>query len=80
MSDLAALTEETHKFESRYLDGLVGPYPERADVYRERSPIEHVDGLSCPIIFFQGLEDRVVPPNQAEKMVDAFVGALSFVT
>ena len=71
VSDLAALAEETHKFESRYLDGLVGPYPERRDIYQERSPVFNVDELSCPIIFFQGLEDKVVPPNQAEMMVGA---------
>jgi dipeptidyl aminopeptidase/acylaminoacyl peptidase len=71
VSDLAALVRDTHKFESRYLDRLVAPYPEGADVYRERSPINFTDGLSCPVIFFQGLEDKVVPPNQAEMMVDA---------
>ena len=71
ISDLGALAKETHKFESRYLDRLVGPWPEAGDVYRARSPIHHVDRLSCPIIFFQGLEDRVVPPNQAELMVEA---------
>jgi dipeptidyl aminopeptidase/acylaminoacyl peptidase len=71
VSDLEALAKETHKFESRYLDRLVGPWPEAAEVYRARSPIHHVDRLSCPIIFFQGLEDRVVPPNQAELMVEA---------
>jgi dipeptidyl aminopeptidase/acylaminoacyl peptidase len=71
VSDLGALAIDTHKFESRYLDGLVGPYPERKDLYDARSPIHHVDGLSCPVIFFQGLEDRIVPPNQAETMVDA---------
>ena len=71
VSDLEALATETHKFESRYLDSLVGPYPERRDRYLERSPIHHTDRLSCPIILLQGLEDRVVPPNQAEMMVSA---------
>ncbi len=71
VSDLEALAKETHKFESRYLDQMVGPYPQRQDLYRARSPIHFVDRLSCPIIFFQGLEDRVVPPNQAEMMVEA---------
>jgi dipeptidyl aminopeptidase/acylaminoacyl peptidase len=71
IGDLAALALETHKFESRYLDRLVGPWPEARELYRARSPIHHVGRLSCPIIFFQGLEDRVVPPNQAEMMVDA---------
>jgi dipeptidyl aminopeptidase/acylaminoacyl peptidase len=71
VSDLGALVRDTHKFESRYLDGLVAPYPAREDVYRERSPINFTDHLSCPVIFFQGLEDKVVPPNQAEMMVEA---------
>ena len=71
VSDAAALAEDTHKFESRYLDSLIGPYPERAELYEQRSPIHAVDRLSCPIIFLQGLEDRIVPPNQAERMVDA---------
>jgi dipeptidyl aminopeptidase/acylaminoacyl peptidase len=71
VSDAEALTAETHKFESRYLDRLFGPYPERRDIYFERSPINFTDQLSCPVIFFQGLEDRVVPPNQAELMVAA---------
>ncbi|HIM62780.1 MAG TPA: S9 family peptidase [Dehalococcoidia bacterium] len=71
VSDLEALAKETHKFEARYLDGLVGPYPERRDLYRERSPINHTEGLSCPLILFQGLEDQIVPPKQAEMMFDA---------
>ena len=71
VSDLEALATETHKFESRYLDSMIGPYPERRDLYTERSPIHHTDQLSCPIILLQGLEDRVVLPNQAEMMVDA---------
>lgn len=71
VSDLEALATDTHKFESRYLDGLIGAYPERKDLYIARSPIHFTERLSCPVIFFQGLEDRVVPPNQAEMMVDA---------
>jgi dipeptidyl aminopeptidase/acylaminoacyl peptidase len=71
VSDLEALTEDTHKFESRYLDSLIGPYPEMRDLYRERSPIHFTDRLSCPMILFQGLEDKVVPPNQAVMMFDA---------
>ncbi len=71
ISDLEALAEETHKFESRYLDSMIGPYPGRRDLYVERSPIHHTDLLSCPIILFQGTEDRVVPAKQAEMMVDA---------
>jgi dipeptidyl aminopeptidase/acylaminoacyl peptidase len=71
VSDLEALALETHKFESRYLDSMVGPYPEQRDRYFERSPIHFTERLASPIIFFQGLEDKVVPPNQAEKMVAA---------
>jgi len=71
VSDLEALAKETHKFESRYLDRLVGPYPQARELYRARSPIHHVDRLSCPIIFFQGRDDTIVPPNQAEMMVEA---------
>jgi dipeptidyl aminopeptidase/acylaminoacyl peptidase len=71
VSDLEALAKETHKFESRYLDRLIGPYPAALELYQARSPIHHVDRLACPMIFFQGLEDVIVPPNQAEAMVDA---------
>jgi dipeptidyl aminopeptidase/acylaminoacyl peptidase len=71
VSDLAVLTRDTHKFESRYLNSLVGPYPERVERYRERSPIAHVERLSAPVIFFQGDEDLVVPPIQTEVMVEA---------
>jgi len=71
IGDLEAMAAETHKFESRYLDHMVGPYPAWAELYRERSPIHHVDRLGAPVIFLQGLEDRVVPPNQAETMVAA---------
>jgi dipeptidyl aminopeptidase/acylaminoacyl peptidase len=71
IGDLTVFVGDTHKFESRYLDQLVGPYPERADLYHARSAINFTDQLSCPVIFFQGLEDKVVPPNQAELMVEA---------
>jgi dipeptidyl aminopeptidase/acylaminoacyl peptidase len=71
VADCEALAIETHKFESRYLDRLIGPYPEAADRYRERSPIHHTDQLSAPMILFQGLDDQVVPPAQAEAMVAA---------
>ncbi|MGD9735582.1 MAG: prolyl oligopeptidase family serine peptidase [Solirubrobacterales bacterium] len=71
VADAEALATDTHKFESRYLDGLIGPYPERADLYRERSPIHFVERLRSPVILFQGLEDEIVPPNQAETMVAA---------
>jgi dipeptidyl aminopeptidase/acylaminoacyl peptidase len=69
IGDLTALAKDTHKFEGRYLDRLVGPWPDSEALYRARSPIEHADGLDCPVIFFQGLDDKVVPPNQAEEMV-----------
>jgi dipeptidyl aminopeptidase/acylaminoacyl peptidase len=71
VSDLTALAEETHKFEARYLDTLVGPYPSQKKLYEERSPLFNVDKLKCPVIFFQGSEDLIVPLNQAEKMYEA---------
>ncbi len=69
IGDLESLARDTHKFESRYTDWLVGPLPEKRDLYIERSPIHHHERLNCPVIFFQGLEDRVVPASQAEAMV-----------
>ena len=69
--DVEVLARDTHKFESRYLDTLIGPYPAARDDYRARSPIHFTDRLSCPLILLQGLEDQVVPPNQAEMMADA---------
>jgi dipeptidyl aminopeptidase/acylaminoacyl peptidase len=71
VADLEALAQETHKFESRYLDSLVGPYPQRRDLYVERSPIHHVDSFDRPLAVFQGLEDKVVPPAQSEMIVEA---------
>ncbi|HEX2580208.1 MAG TPA: S9 family peptidase [Rhabdochlamydiaceae bacterium] len=71
IGDLTALAEETHKFEARYLDSLVGPYPAQKKLYKERSPLYRVEKLKCPVIFFQGAEDLVVPLNQAEKMYEA---------
>lgn len=71
VSDVEALAKETHKFESRYLDRLIAPYPEGKDEYMARSPIHHTDQLNSPLILFQGLEDKVVPPNQSEKLFEA---------
>jgi dipeptidyl aminopeptidase/acylaminoacyl peptidase len=71
VADVAALAKDTHKFESRYLDRLIGPWPEAEARYRERSPIHFTDRLSCPVILLQGLEDEVVPPAQAEMMAAA---------
>ncbi|HEX2065030.1 MAG TPA: prolyl oligopeptidase family serine peptidase, partial [Acidimicrobiales bacterium] len=71
VADAEALALHTHKFESRYLDGLIGPYPEARELYRARSPVHFADRLSAPLIIFQGLEDEVVPPPQAEVMVEA---------
>jgi dipeptidyl aminopeptidase/acylaminoacyl peptidase len=71
IADIELMARDTHKFESRYFDSLLGPYPARRDVYRARSPIHFVDRLSCPLILFQGLEDKVVPPSQSRMMADA---------
>ncbi|MDW6022259.1 prolyl oligopeptidase family serine peptidase [Mesorhizobium sp. BAC0120] len=71
VSDAAALARDTHKFESRYLDWLIGPYPEEEALYRERSPLFHAERLAKPVIFFQGDEDEVIPPGQTETMVSA---------
>jgi dipeptidyl aminopeptidase/acylaminoacyl peptidase len=71
VADLEALARDTHKFEARYLDSLVGPWPARSDIYAERSPIHHVEDLECPLIVLQGLEDEIVPPNQSQMIVEA---------
>jgi dipeptidyl aminopeptidase/acylaminoacyl peptidase len=73
VTDLVALAADTHDFESRYIDGLVGPLPEARAVYEQRAPANHLDGLSCPVLLLQGLEDPVVPPNQAERFRDALL-------
>ncbi|KAG0057815.1 Dipeptidyl aminopeptidase [Gryganskiella cystojenkinii] len=71
LGELEAFVKDTHKFELMYLDGLIGPYPEKRDLYRERSPLYSADKISCACAFFQGLEDKIVPPSQAEMMVKA---------
>jgi dipeptidyl aminopeptidase/acylaminoacyl peptidase len=71
VGDVAALAADTHKFESRYMDSMIGPYPEAADLYEERSPLHNVDGFATPVILLQGLDDEVVPPSQAEEIVAA---------
>jgi dipeptidyl aminopeptidase/acylaminoacyl peptidase len=73
VSDLEALARDTHKFESHYLDGLIGPYPAAASVYRERSPLHAAHAITAPVIFFQGLEDKVVPASQAQRMYEALL-------
>jgi dipeptidyl aminopeptidase/acylaminoacyl peptidase len=70
IGELEVFAGETHKFESRYLDNLIGPYPEQQDLYAERSALRFVDQIACPLILFQGLEDKIVPPNQAEMMFE----------
>ena len=71
VTDLAALAHETHRFEARYLDGLIGPWPEAQATYDERSPLQHAERIRCPVIFFQGLDDLVVPPEQTDRMAAA---------
>ncbi|MGE5124125.1 MAG: alpha/beta hydrolase family protein, partial [Acidobacteriaceae bacterium] len=71
ISDLEAMAKETHKFESRYLDSLIGPYPDRQDLYIARSPIHYVERITCPLILLQGLDDPVVPANQSEMIYAA---------
>jgi dipeptidyl aminopeptidase/acylaminoacyl peptidase len=71
LADLERFVADTHKFESRYLSSLVGPYPEEKGIYFQRSPIHFVENLACPIILFQGDEDRIVPPSQSEMMFEA---------
>jgi dipeptidyl aminopeptidase/acylaminoacyl peptidase len=71
VGDLETMARDTHKFESRYMDRLVGPYPEAAEVYRQRSPVHFLDQIRCPVLVMQGLDDRVVPVSQAEAIVAA---------
>jgi len=71
ISELSSLASDTHKFEAHYLDRLIGPYPATRALYEQRSPINHTDQLNCPVIFFQGVEDKVVPEQQAKKMFEA---------
>ncbi len=71
VSELESFANDTHKFESRYMDHLIGPFPEKRQLYRERSPLRAANRISCPLILFQGLDDRVVPPSQAEVIVEA---------
>jgi dipeptidyl aminopeptidase/acylaminoacyl peptidase len=71
VADLSALARETHRFEARYLDGLVGPWPGAKATYDARSPLQHANRIRCPVIFFQGLDDKVVPPDQTERMAAA---------
>ena len=71
VADPSALASESHRFEARYLDTLIGPWPEARATYEARSPLAHAERIDCPVIFFQGLEDRVVPPEQTDRMAEA---------
>ncbi|MBM5827614.1 MAG: DUF829 domain-containing protein, partial [Cyanobacteria bacterium M_surface_7_m2_040] len=71
VADLTALARETHRFEAGYLDSLVGPWPDAKAIYENHSPLLHADRIRCPVIFFQGLDDKVVPPGQTERMASA---------
>ena len=71
LNSITIILSDTHKFEARYLDRLIGPYPQTKELYYQRSPIHFTEKLACPVVFFQGLEDKIVPPNQAEMMVEA---------
>jgi len=73
VAELTMLAEDTHDFESRYLDSLIGPYPERKDLYLERSPLTHADNLTSPLIIFQGADDPIVPPSQSQAFRDACI-------
>lgn len=73
VAELTALATDTHDFESRYLDSMIGPYPEKADLYKERSPLTHAEKLSTPLIIFQGTEDPIVPPSQSEMFRDVCI-------
>ncbi|MED6303531.1 MAG: S9 family peptidase [Actinomycetota bacterium] len=75
VADLSSLARDTHKFESRYLDSLIGVWPDEEELYRQRSPIHHTEQLSTPMIVLQGSEDPVVPPSQADQLVDALAAA-----
>ena len=69
--DLTAMAEDTHRFEARYVDGLVGAWPAARALYEQRSPLLHADQIRCPVLFFQGMQDKVVPPEQTERMAEA---------
>jgi dipeptidyl aminopeptidase/acylaminoacyl peptidase len=71
VTDPSALASESHRFEARSLDGLIGPWPEARATYEARSPLAHADQIRCPVVFFQGLDDQVVPPEQTERMAAA---------